>query len=645
MAVLKQWPGLFTNYDPHDIPPGGAVVQTNLMSLSPGKLEVRRGYRYLAPSGGQVKSLFHCHTGPGGDSLFIHAGLYVSKYSGGIATYLESGINGKSTFAQTRKGWVVRVNGTQRGSIYDGTTVWKLGMTPPAAAPTIADTYGTGDAYEDCTYWFGYRYRDAAGIYSSLSSLTEVKTTAEHGIFEWTVVAPVETGVAGAVRAQYTELFRSLSDDPTVLYKIATLAAATTSYTNDGASDELLMQCEALPIFFDDGQACARRFTPPPGDRSACVPYQDRYWYAVQEGTDTSTRSLVYWSYPDEPESVPAENAIEVSGDPADPDDITAMFTNTSALYIAKSRHLYRIHYASDPRYNAACRLVASRGVLNQRCMDFHEGTAYFLDQTGPWRLAGNQSDVDFDMPIRNLWSDGTIDYSKAAEFFVAVDSNQAVARFFVMFSTDAGSYPTRALCYGIRSNSWWWETFPLGFSGRARYNVSGRYRTIVGSESSVLVMGEGYSDALYATVQGVENWHGSGITYSYRSGILEIPPADPREPRIPLIYASLIFEPTTGVKADEDVETVSLLLYNDHDATANVWAVTDDATIRGGTAIVVNMLRDQLPLSDNIGCTSFAIQRRSDPKSATHRFLALGLAGSQYGRPHIFYQLGLDGG
>jgi hypothetical protein len=84
--------------------------------------------------------------------------------------------------------------------------------------------------------------------------------------------------------------------------------------------------------------------------------------------------------------------------------------------------------------------------------------------------------------------------------------------------------------------------------------------------------------------------------------------------------------------------------VYNDHDATANVWSVTDGVTTRGGTSIVVNMLRDQSPRSDNVGFTTFTIQRRSDPVAVTHRFLALGLSGSQNGRPHIFYRLGLTG-
>jgi hypothetical protein len=45
MADLRAWPGLATNADPHDIPPGAAVVQENAQCISPGKLTPRKGMR------------------------------------------------------------------------------------------------------------------------------------------------------------------------------------------------------------------------------------------------------------------------------------------------------------------------------------------------------------------------------------------------------------------------------------------------------------------------------------------------------------------------------------------------------------------------------------------------------------------------
>lgn len=43
MPDIKQWPGLFSDVDPHDNP--GAEIQSNCMSISPGKLVGRAGVR------------------------------------------------------------------------------------------------------------------------------------------------------------------------------------------------------------------------------------------------------------------------------------------------------------------------------------------------------------------------------------------------------------------------------------------------------------------------------------------------------------------------------------------------------------------------------------------------------------------------
>ncbi len=43
MPEMATWPGLITNADPHDLPPGAAVVQNNDFSHREGELRVRKG--------------------------------------------------------------------------------------------------------------------------------------------------------------------------------------------------------------------------------------------------------------------------------------------------------------------------------------------------------------------------------------------------------------------------------------------------------------------------------------------------------------------------------------------------------------------------------------------------------------------------
>ncbi len=45
MPKMTQWPGLISNADPHDLPPGGGVIQENFSCVTPGKLTGRKGLR------------------------------------------------------------------------------------------------------------------------------------------------------------------------------------------------------------------------------------------------------------------------------------------------------------------------------------------------------------------------------------------------------------------------------------------------------------------------------------------------------------------------------------------------------------------------------------------------------------------------
>lgn len=43
--MLEDFPGLMTNVDPFDEPPGAAEIQVNCCSITLGELRVRAGYR------------------------------------------------------------------------------------------------------------------------------------------------------------------------------------------------------------------------------------------------------------------------------------------------------------------------------------------------------------------------------------------------------------------------------------------------------------------------------------------------------------------------------------------------------------------------------------------------------------------------
>jgi hypothetical protein len=197
----------------------------------------------------------------------------------GVAVYAPS------HWCQDRKGKIIRTNGIHRGTIWAGLDdVFDLGITAPSAAPNVALDVGAGGSYA-ATYWMGYRYLDDEGIPSSMSPLKSLAAAAADG-FDWTLVRSDES------RVETIEIWRSQADDSTVLYLVASFdnpVGATETYNTDNSDDATLGANDALPILYDDGSLCARRFEPPPAYKAVCECYKDRYWYGVNVALPAET--------------------------------------------------------------------------------------------------------------------------------------------------------------------------------------------------------------------------------------------------------------------------------------------------------------------------------------------------------------------
>ena len=657
MASNVRWPGLITNADPHDLPPGGAVIQENLQSLAPGKLTVRKGFQHAGSTGGSVQTiLFRYHSAAGDQIVVEDANGSVYIYANGMSTSQPEDVNatGRSCFAQTRAGKIVRVHGNGRGSIKDGSRWWKLGITGPTRAPTVQTT-ASGGAYRDATYCFGIRFDDAAGAPSNLSPLAEVTTPADQDVgFFWTnIETSNETDIAGQyARVVKMELYRSTADQREILYLVGSLNAFG-GYLNlsEGYSDEELLSRPSLPVNYDDGSLCARRYGVPPTNVKVVCPFQDRMFYAVQKTEELAARNTLYYSERDDgatvspAEAVPTEqNAVIVADDQEDSDDLTGLFVHGSSLYIGKQRHLYRLNYSIDPRLDGAIRLVASRGLLHQRAVAYYRDTAYMLDQMGPWRM-GPEGEEDFDQSVHDYWSDGRIDYTKAEAFFVAVEPNEAVVRYFIILKGESlgwgDHYPMRALCYCVTTDAWWMERYQIPYGSASRYSYQGRTRTVVGSTGRFLFMSEGCAD-----LEGV-GWQAVAIPYTYRSGILDLPAAQARGPRIPDRRLVLTYQPTDWDEGQE-IEQVKLRYYYDHDVAAAPQYGSDTdglvATTDKSGDVVIDLRRERPPYTQSVGRAHLTVPGRTDAEGITHQFVSLELTGQQRLQRHVFYGLDLEG-
>ncbi|MBX6312829.1 MAG: hypothetical protein IRY99_07935 [Isosphaeraceae bacterium] len=47
VVAIRDFGGFVTNADPHDLPPGVAIVQVNATSVRPGELRARSGFKVV----------------------------------------------------------------------------------------------------------------------------------------------------------------------------------------------------------------------------------------------------------------------------------------------------------------------------------------------------------------------------------------------------------------------------------------------------------------------------------------------------------------------------------------------------------------------------------------------------------------------
>lgn len=206
---------------------------------------------------------------------------------------------------------------------------------------------------------------------------------------------------------------------------------------------------------------------------------------------------LLYFSEPDEPESVPATNAMPLQNNVADNDAETGMFAYGGYLWLLHERNLYRFTFSTRPDDGRVSH-AAYRGCLNNQAWCLAEGVAYLMDQYGIYRLAGSSVDDLFSPPwVQNLWKSGQVDLSYSSGFRACYDPNEKVVRFFVRFASDsaATAYKT-CLAYSTLTGAWWQETYHRAVRSTLLLPMDGRLRLVAGCADRFLcVFGDGTTD------------------------------------------------------------------------------------------------------------------------------------------------------
>lgn len=245
--------------------------------------------------------------------------------------------------------------------------------------------------------------------------------------------------------------------------------------------------------------------------------------YSIAPHTEFRNKHII--SEVDEPESCRIDpsvttygtgngftNLVSVQENTSDAyDRETALMPFPTAYYSFRQRHIYEITFVRQPDIDFSSMCVGYRGCLNQRCWTIYEGIAYVLDEVGAYAFDG-QSIVNLSDSIQNYWRDGNILHTNGKWFFVAADRQLGVIKFFVQFSTDVGTRPEQALCYHVRSKTWWREYYPWEIGHACMAVMAGVTRLLVGAES----------DKIYVTNEGNLDV-ATTINYSWKSGMLPL--------------------------------------------------------------------------------------------------------------------------
>lgn len=482
------------------------------------------------------------------------------------------------------------------------------------------------------TYYCCFRYYDDTPpeengpIYSSISELVEVDTGDAGGTLHWTFSHySLDDRVVGM------ELWRTTSDQRTLLFRVARIARTDAEWTNgyeDTVNDVDIADTQRdayglMPVTLPSGQVNARRFAVPPSDFALGCMFQDRAWYA-RDTLGKRPNSLMF-SEVDEPESVPPVNEIVVQENSVTADTIQALIPLGPSLIIAQSAHLYKLMYVSQPVIDASLTLAAYRGVLHDRCWAVMAGVAFLVDSHGMYAFDG-QSEQIISAAVDDYWRDGVIDFSKANQFHVSADYLTKVVRFHYCKAEDAT--PIRALCYCAATQTWWEETYPQARTASNMTLVGNRWMQVVATGSGELIKHAGPSDS------------GTAIPYEMRTGPMPLDQGPSRS-------VAFVYKPT------QDRSDLFLSLRYNNSQTPRPNAISSDrgsgfVTAQSGTAAALDMSKDR---SDLAGANGFArayvAGRRDDRSAGGDRHMAVGFAGTQQvtaGNGVVIYSMQVEG-
>ena len=477
-------------------------------------------------------------------------------------------------------------------------------------------------------YLLGCRFVATDGTPGDLGPLLTVDCGTGAASFTWTVPS------IPSARIARVELWRTTSDQAITLYRVASLTAGGGSFVDDLPDADLanpernttLSGSESkyleLPILTAEGLPNAYRFGVPPSTMSVATLFADRAWYAVD--TTGAEPNTLYFSGVQEYESVPKENQLVLQTTGRDSDVLTGLMPLGGALYACQRSAVIRVTVGAQPLLSASATPAAQRGLLNDRCWDQFEGTAYMADAAGVYAFDGSSTDPISD-PVSTYWTTPTIDFSKKRWFFLRVNASERVVRLYFAALGQTGDYPKSALCFSLTTKAWWLEEYAVAMSCGVRVQRGDTQAELVGTDGRLMLTNSGLTD------------DGAAIPYALRTGAMPLTDEPQRAARI-------VYTPTPSS------HTLNARLYYNNATTPRANAVATDrgtgfVTATGSTQATLDLAASRSALGSAVGSAQLSFSGRLDDRSAGgDRYVALELAGEQSSSRPVIHRLEIKG-
>lgn len=207
---------------------------------------------------------------------------------------------------------------------------------------------------------------------------------------------------------------------------------------------------------------------------------------------------VVRWSDPVAgPEAWPLTGQMLL---PQDGDVITGIVNYGDALYITKTRNIYRLNFTEDPAIDGEVSPAAKRGCVNHRCAVTVEGACLMLDREGIHAFIGGPNPQHISLPVGDLFREETdglrINWQADLCMFHAAHYQElSTVKWFVPLAGDM--FPSHAICYDYRRSRFWVESYPRPITSSC-YSLAITGRPLLGTtEGKILAADSGNLDLI----------------------------------------------------------------------------------------------------------------------------------------------------